>query len=83
MARPSKINERPAAGWQSRLAAGELLFHTLDGRGGSRDGDGSEPGPSGGWRGPIAGLRGRSPGLPCAALGRIDWALGGMLRPAA
>lgn len=83
MARPPKQPREEAAGWQSRLAAVELLHATLDkgvdlevAQGKSRNFDRLE-GPDRGFARAIAGaaLRG---------VGRIDWALGGMLdRPMA
>ncbi|MDP3737969.1 MAG: RsmB/NOP family class I SAM-dependent RNA methyltransferase [Hyphomonadaceae bacterium] len=83
MARPPKQPREEAAGWQSRLAAAELLHATLDkgvdlevAQGKSRNFDRLE-GPDRGFARAIAGaaLRG---------VGRIDWALSGMLdRPMA
>src|SRR5262245_45607829 len=78
MARPSKDQKPAAAGWQTRLAAAELIHGTLDkgddletALGKSRAFDRLE-GSDRGFARAIAGaaLRGA---------GRIDWALGGML----
>jgi 16S rRNA (cytosine967-C5)-methyltransferase len=79
MARPSQDQRPPAAGWQSRLAAGELLFHTLDG------GFDLETAmdKSRGFRrleGPDRGFARAIAGAALRGVGRIDWALGGMLQ---
>ncbi|RZA11049.1 MAG: Fmu (Sun) domain-containing protein, partial [Lysobacteraceae bacterium] len=79
MARPPQDKRPPAAGWQSRLAAAELLHHTLDkGLDLETAMDASRTfrkleGPDRGFARAIAGaaLRG---------IGRIDYALGGMVQ---
>lgn len=79
MARPPEDKRPPAAGWQSRLAAAELLHHTLDkGLDLETAMDASRTfrkleGPDRGFARAIAGaaLRG---------IGRIDYALGGMVQ---
>lgn len=78
MARPIKDQRTAAPGWQSRLAAAELLHHTLDGNTDLETAfekshafkrlDGADRGFARAIAG--AGLRG---------VGRIDYALGGML----
>lgn len=79
MARPPQEKRTEAAGWQSRLAAAELLHHTLD-KGLDLEAamDASRmfrrlEGPDRGFARAIAGaaLRG---------IGRIDYALGGMVQ---
>ncbi len=79
MARPPRETRTEAAGWQSRLAAAELLHHTLDkGLDLETAMDASRTfrrleGPDRGFARAIAGaaLRG---------IGRIDYALGGMVQ---
>jgi 16S rRNA (cytosine967-C5)-methyltransferase len=72
-------NHTPTAGWQSRLAAAELVLAAMDGKldfdiamGASRAFDRLE--------GPDRGFARAMAGAALRGLGRIDWALGGMVQ---
>lgn len=78
MARPSNQQRAGAAGWQSRLAAGELLTLTLDG-GVDLETAMDQSRTFRKLEGPDRGFARAIAGAALRALGRIDWALGGLL----
>lgn len=79
MARPQSPDSPPAAGWQSRLAAAELVLEAMEG---SSDFDGAMDKSRTFKRlqGPDRGFARAMAGAALRAVGRIDWALGGMVQ---
>lgn len=78
MARPQQQQRPPAAGWQSRLAAAELLNLSLDG-GADLETAMDHSRTFRRLEGSDRGFARAIAGAALRGLGRIDWALGGML----
>jgi 16S rRNA (cytosine967-C5)-methyltransferase len=78
MARPSNQQRPEAAGWRARLAAGELLYLTLDG-GADLETAMDQSREYRRLEGPDRGFARAIAGAALRGVGRIDWALGGML----
>lgn len=78
MARPSKEQKQAVAGWQARVAAGELLHHTLD-RGVDLETAMDASSAFRKLQGPDRGFARAIAGAALRGAGRIDYALGGML----
>ncbi len=78
MARPPRDQKQAAAGWQARLAAGELLHHTLD-KGVDLETAMDASSAFKRLQGPDRGFARAIAGAALRGAGRIDYALGGML----
>ena len=82
-AAPWRLTARPdhprAAGWQSRLAAGELVLAAMDG-GSDFDAAMDASRAFNRLQGPDRGFARAMAGAALRGLGRIDWALGGMVQ---
>lgn len=79
MARPSPEKRTAAAGWQSRLAAAELLHHTLD-KGLDLESAMDASRTFRRLEGPDRGFARAIAGAALRGIGRIDYALGGMVQ---
>ncbi len=78
MARPSSNQGSETTGWQSRLAAGELVHGTLD-KGSDLETAQRKSRAFDRLEGPDRGFARAIAGAALRGAGRIDWALGGML----
>jgi len=79
MARPPQDKRPPVAGWQSRLAAAELLHHTLD-KGLDLEAAMDASRTFRKLEGPDRGFARAIAGAALRGIGRIDYALGGMVQ---
>jgi 16S rRNA (cytosine967-C5)-methyltransferase len=83
MARPPQNQQQDRAGWQARLAAAELIHGTLD-LGADLETAFGKSKTFGRLEGPDRGFARAIAGAALRGVGRLDWALGGMLdRPIA
>lgn len=78
MSRPSDTNPTPVAGWEARLAAGELVLAATDG-GAEFDAAMDKSRTFSRLEGADRGFARAMAGAALRGAGRIDWALGGML----